>query len=82
MRRASLDKPYLQAVIDNFSRRILAWNVSESFDPTATAGLLIEASNGLLGEKPTLLTDGGGENHKGILGFSFAVIVFSRNASS
>ena len=54
---------YLQAVIDNFSRRILAWKVSETFDPTATAGLLIEASKGLLGEKPTLLTDGGGENH-------------------
>ena len=54
---------YLQAIIDNFSRRILAWKVSESFDPTATAGLLIEASEGLLGEKPTLLTDGGGENH-------------------
>jgi hypothetical protein len=54
---------YLQAIIDNFSRRILAWKVSESFDPTATAGLLIEASKGLLGDKPTLLTDGGGENH-------------------
>ena len=53
---------YLQAVIDNFSRRILAWKVSETFDPTATAGLLIEASTGLLGEKPTLLTDGGVEN--------------------
>jgi putative transposase len=54
---------YLQAIIDNFSRRILAWKVSETFDPTATAGLLIEASKGLLGEKPTLLTDGGAENH-------------------
>jgi len=53
---------YLQAVIDNFSRRILAWKVSGTFDPTATAGLLIEASKGLLGEKPTLLTDGGVEN--------------------
>jgi transposase InsO family protein len=53
---------YLQAVIDNFSRRILAWKVSETFDPTATAGLLLEASKGLLGEKPTLLTDGGVEN--------------------
>ena len=53
---------YLQAVIDNFSRRILAWKVSETFDPTATAGLLVEASKGLLGEKPTVLTDGGVEN--------------------
>ena len=54
---------YLQAVIDNFSRRILAWKVSETFDPTATAGLLINASKGLLGHKPTVLTDGGRENH-------------------
>ncbi len=54
---------YLQAVIDNFSRRILAWKVSETFDPTATAGLLINAPKGLLGDKPTLLTDGGVENH-------------------
>ena len=57
---------YLQAIIDNFSRRILAWKVSETFDPTATAGLLIEASKDLLGEKPTVptvLTDGGVENH-------------------
>ena len=53
---------YLQAVIDNFSRRILAWKVSETFDPTATAGLLVEASKGLLGEKSTVLTDGGVEN--------------------
>ncbi len=54
--------PGQQAVIDNFSRRILAWKVSETFDPTATAGLLLEASKGLLGEKPTVLTDGGVEN--------------------
>jgi transposase InsO family protein len=54
---------YLQAVIDNFSRRILAWKVSETFDPSGTAGLLINASKGLLGEKPTLLTDGGVENY-------------------
>ena len=53
---------YLQAVIDNFSRRILAWKASETFDPTATARLLIDASKRLLDEKPTLLADGGVEN--------------------
>jgi transposase InsO family protein len=42
---------YLQAIIDNFSRRILAWKVSETFDPTATAGLLIEASKGRMVKK-------------------------------
>ena len=56
-------RAYLQAVIDNFSRRILAWKVSATFDPTATAGLLIDASKGLFDEKPTLLTDGGIENY-------------------
>ncbi len=55
-------RAYLQAVIDNFSRRILAWKLSSTFDPTATAGLLIEASKSLFGEKPTVLTDGGVEN--------------------
>ncbi len=39
-------RAYLHAVIDNFSRRILAWKVSSSFDPTITAELLISASSG------------------------------------
>ena len=56
-------RAYLQAVIDNFSRRILAWKVSATFDPTATAGLLIDASKSLFDEKPALLTDGGLENY-------------------
>ena len=55
-------RAYLHAVIDNFSRRILAWKVSSSFDPTITAELLISASSGLVDEKPTLLVDGGVEN--------------------
>ncbi|MDA1164830.1 MAG: DDE-type integrase/transposase/recombinase, partial [Planctomycetota bacterium] len=53
---------YLHAVIDNFSRRILAWKVSATFDPSATAELLLGASNYLAGKKPTLLADGGVEN--------------------
>ena len=53
---------YLRAVIDNFSRRILAWKVSATFDPNTTAELLLSASSGLVGEKPTLLADGGVEN--------------------
>ena len=55
-------RAYLQAIIDNFSRRILAWKVSATFDPTATAGLLIDSSKSLFDKKPTLLTDGGVEN--------------------
>ncbi len=55
-------RAYLHAVIDNFSRRILAWKVSSAFDPSITAELLLGASSGLIDEKPTLLVDGGVEN--------------------
>ena len=55
-------RAYLQAVIDNFSRRILAWKVSATFDPSTTAELLLNVSKGLVVEKPTLLADSGVEN--------------------
>ncbi len=55
-------RAYLHAVIDNFSRRILSWKVSTSFDPSTTADLLLSAASGVVGEKPTLLVDGGVEN--------------------
>ena len=55
-------RAYLHAVIDNFSRRILAWKVSASFDPSITAELLLSAASGLVDAKPTLLVDGGVEN--------------------
>ena len=55
-------RAYLQAVLDNFSRRILAWKVSATFDPNSTAELLLRASDQLSDGKPTLLVDGGVEN--------------------
>ncbi len=55
-------RAYLHALIDNYSRRILAWKVSATFDPSTTAELLLGASSGLADEKPTLLADGGVEN--------------------
>ena len=55
-------RTYLHALIDNFSRRILAWKVSASFDPSTTAELLLSAASGLVDKKPTLLVDGGVEN--------------------
>jgi putative transposase len=62
-------RAYLQAIIDNFSRRILAWKVSPTFDPLATATLLQQAAKGstmgLDHQTPTLLTDGGVENCNG-----------------
>jgi transposase InsO family protein len=56
-------RAYLHAVIDNFSRRILAWKTSATFDPSTTAELLLSAASGLVDEKPTLLVDGGVENY-------------------
>jgi len=56
-------RAYLHAVIDNFSRRILAWKVSDKFDPTVTAELLLHASRGMADERPTLLADAGVENY-------------------
>ncbi len=55
-------RAYIHAVIDNFSRRILAWKVSATFNPDITAELLLDAASGLIDVKPTLLVDGGVEN--------------------
>ena len=57
---------YLQAILDNFSRRILAWRVTENLSAETTRELLLEASSNLpsVGERPevVLMTDGGSEN--------------------
>ena len=37
---------YLHAVIDNFSRRILAWRVADTFAPVNSVAVLLEASRG------------------------------------
>ena len=51
-------------VIDNFSRRILAWRVSDALSSATTRELLIEASKGLPDESANVLVviDGGSEN--------------------
>ncbi len=56
-------KVYLHAIIDNFSRRILAWRVNESFMPAVTSELLVETAQSLDDNKPQLLVDGGIENY-------------------
>ena len=56
------NRAYLHAIIDNFSRRILAWRVAASFDPGVTAHLLLDASEGMTSDKPTVPVDGGVEN--------------------
>ena len=57
---------YLQAVIDNFSRRILAWRVSDALSSATTRELLIEASKSLPDESANanvlVVSDGGSEN--------------------
>ncbi len=57
---------YLQAVIDNFSRKILAWRVSDTLISATTRELLIEASKYLPGEsanaRVVVVADGGSEN--------------------
>ena len=59
-------KVYLRAVIDNYSRRILAWWLGASPEPATTAALLLEAANAADGapvESPQLvMVDGGTEN--------------------
>lgn len=58
-------RAYLQAVIDNFSRRVLAWKVTGTFDPQATVEVLLTAAKGVSNDKPLLLADGGVENFNG-----------------
>ena len=58
-------RAYLHAVVDNFSRRILAWKVTEKFDPGTTAEILLTASKGADHGKPMLLADGSVENCNG-----------------
>lgn len=57
-------RTYLQAVIDNFSRRILAWRVADRLVPGSTVSLLLDASGGVVSgdDPPTVLVDGGVEN--------------------
>ncbi len=57
-------RAYLQAVIDNFSRKILAWKVSDRLEPGNTASVLLEAARHVVPAEgpPTLITDGGVEN--------------------
>jgi transposase InsO family protein len=57
-------RTYLHAVIDNFSRKVLAWRVAERFDPANAVAILLEAAQrmGSVASPPTLLADAGVEN--------------------
>jgi transposase InsO family protein len=57
-------RAYLHAVIDNFSRRILAWRVAETFSPANSVAVLVEAGRGATPSEtmPIVLADAGVEN--------------------
>jgi putative transposase len=54
---------YLQAVIDNYSRKILAWTVAARLAPSSTCHVLLAAGKHLVSSgRPTLFADSGVEN--------------------
>ena len=57
-------RAYLHAVIDNFSRRILAWRVAETFAPVNSVAVLVEARRAATRSDtmPVVLADAGVEN--------------------
>ena len=61
-------KVYLHAVIDNFSRRILAWRLVKKLDPATSVEILVEAGREVASASPppTVLVDGGVENKGGV----------------
>ena len=60
-------KLYLHGVLDNFSRRILAWHLVERLSPLTTCNMLAEAAKCLPSPPPevAVITDGGSENVNG-----------------
>jgi transposase InsO family protein len=60
-------KAYIHAVIDNFSRKILAWKVSDRFETGNTVAILLEAARHILPSSapPTVMADSGVENVNG-----------------
>jgi putative transposase len=57
-------RAYVHAVIDNFSRRILAWRVGDTFAPANSVAVLIEATRNATRSTsaPVVLADAGAEN--------------------
>src|SRR5262245_49304600 len=57
-------RAYMHAVIDNFSRRILAWRVADTFAPVNSVAVLVEAGRGAMPSEttPVVLADAGVEN--------------------
>ena len=71
---------YLKAVIDNYSRRILAWCLSTMFDPMNTAKILAQAAQHAVSaiKPPTVVADAGIENVNGEIDRLIGSGLFSR----
>jgi transposase InsO family protein len=56
-------KAYLHAVIDNYSRKVLAWTIASRLDPVTTCNILVAASRHLDSPSfpPTVVADSGVE---------------------
>jgi len=56
-------RAYLNAIIDNFSRRIISWRLAERFEIGNSVAVLVDAGRALTGSTPpTLIADAGVEN--------------------
>jgi putative transposase len=55
-------RAFIQAIIDNYSRYVLAWQILPSYDGAKTASLLRRALERSSGKKLNLIVDGGSEN--------------------
>jgi transposase InsO family protein len=57
-------RAYLHAVIDNFSRRILAWRIADTFAPVNSVSVLLDATRAATPSDttPVVLADAGVEN--------------------
>jgi transposase InsO family protein len=59
-------RAYLHAVIDNYSRKILAWTLGTRLEPTATCQVLLAAGKHLVSAgRPLVYADSGVENVNG-----------------
>ena len=71
---------FVHAVIDNFSRRILAWRVASRLEPGTTRAVLVEATDGLdsVNQGPKVVTDSGVENVNGTVDELMATSALTR----
>jgi putative transposase len=72
-------KTFLHAVIDNYSRKILAWTLAPRLDPTTTCQVLVAAGRHLADNEhepadacPTVVADSGVENVNGAVDATLA----------